>query len=179
MDNENIIIDIPMLEEGEKPPKKSLRRTAPTVAAILFLVFSLIIHSAMAVKAVEYLKNEGSQLLFSFLIPDFAVSEPLTPPLPEGSHVEDGTESGNMTFSFVKTIFQQVPNTGFHLRTRPPTPPIFTFSSAATDRVPFSQSLTAPTERMLLRCSYITPTQRRATPTPTGQAFAPLTPKGT
>lgn len=93
MENENeyVIIDIPLLPEDstQKKRKKLSPQVIPHIFTVLLLVFSLIIHSAIAVRACEYFKNEGSEMLLSFIIPDYTVSEPMIPPLPEESELRE------------------------------------------------------------------------------------------
>ncbi len=99
-EKEPIIIDIPLLDEKspEKEKKRLSLRAIPMAAAIFLLIFSLVMHSAIAVKACEYLKNEGSELLLSFIIPDYAISEPMVPPLPEESELQGNTEDKQFDF---------------------------------------------------------------------------------
>ncbi len=97
-EKEPIIIDIPLLEESKKEKKKISFRIIPMTGAILLLVFSLVMHSAIAVRACEFLKNEGGELLLSFIVPDYAISEPMIPPLPEESELKGGHEDKQYDF---------------------------------------------------------------------------------
>lgn len=94
IEKEPIIIDVPLLEEKseERKERKSPKKLIPTVAAALLIAFSLLIHSAIAARACEYLKENGSELLLSFLIPDYKKSEPMIPPLPEQSEIRGEEE---------------------------------------------------------------------------------------
>lgn len=100
MDTEKIIIDLPRLEGAvpEEPIKKKSRSHIVTRAVmIVFIITSLLLHTAVIAKAVKYFKAEGYNILFSQIFPEYEKSEPMIPALPEGNTVKnDGEkESGN------------------------------------------------------------------------------------
>ena len=91
---EKIILDYPALEPPETALalRKKKHIPAKLTAAILALV-SIAFHVAVIIEAVDILKDKGSGLLFSFVVPDYEISEPLVPDAPEGELMEN--ESSN------------------------------------------------------------------------------------
>lgn len=88
-DNEKIVIDIPKLAEGESETQAGRKALPAVITAAVFIIISLIIHSAIITESIDLLKAEGSDFLFSVLIPDYEISKPLTPVLPEGDSIEN------------------------------------------------------------------------------------------
>ena len=91
---EPIIFDYPALEEPKTALALQKKRHTPVkiIAALLALV-SLLFHIALISEAVDILRKKGSELLFSAVVPDYEISEPLTPEAPEGELIENDTES--------------------------------------------------------------------------------------
>ncbi len=99
MDTEKkIIIDIPRLEgttEEIIPAKKDRLNIISRAVMIIFIITSLLIHTAIIANAVEYLKTEGCDILFSHIFPRYEKSEPMIPVLPEGNSMEDKNHEKN------------------------------------------------------------------------------------
>lgn len=100
-DTEKIIIDIPSLTDGNKDDliKKGKPKIRPlSVIAALLGIFSLCIHLALAAEGIDYMIKSGGEDLFSVLIPNHKISEPMEPPLPQQETVEDNDKDKPQDF---------------------------------------------------------------------------------
>lgn len=100
MDKEKIVLDIPALTDGaEKRIKKRFPPVSAVIAAVLAAA-SLILHASIVTEAFCYIKNEGDDFLFSFIIPESKISAPAEPPLPDDTTLEDGESFGDKHLDF-------------------------------------------------------------------------------
>lgn len=103
MDAEKIIIDVPQLEGSVSrgaPQRKSLSYLISRALMVIFIITSILVHTAIIANAVEYFKTEGHHLLFSHIFPRYEKSEPMIPPLPEGNTVKEDSGVKNAEIPF-------------------------------------------------------------------------------
>ncbi len=86
---EQIILDFPALEEPKAALITQKKRNIPIkAAAALLATVSLLFHVALIAEAVSLLKDKGADLLFSAVVPEYEISRPATPEIPEGELIE-------------------------------------------------------------------------------------------
>ncbi len=93
MDEQKLLTEGMILEigenESEAPERVRPRRPlATTVIALVLLAVSVFMHVSFIAEGIQRLLREGSAPLLSVLIPDYEISEPLKPPLPESIDLE-------------------------------------------------------------------------------------------
>ncbi|MBQ3527335.1 MAG: stage II sporulation protein P [Clostridia bacterium] len=90
---EELILELPAPEEVEKvlalPPKKHI---FIKIIALTLALISIAFHVALIARAVELIKKEGSEILFSAVVPEYEISRPATPAPPEGELIEKDPE---------------------------------------------------------------------------------------
>ncbi len=103
MDTKKLNVDIPRLEGDVPLPQKKkfgILHIISRTVMIIFIITSLILHTAIIANAFDFFKNEGYHILFSNIFPKYEKSEPMIPTLPEGNTVEDKKEDKDAPSSF-------------------------------------------------------------------------------
>jgi len=113
-------LELPQLEEAplaKAEDKGGFMQKAMGVIALSLAVFALIIHTAIAFGAIDYIKEKGSSLLLSFVMPEYVASESTIPSLPEGELMElpHGDEEAPQHSAFLEKDFSAKAENGFSL----------------------------------------------------------------
>lgn len=119
-ENEKLSFEFPLLEEAPSESvgdSGSFLQKALGVIALALAVFALIIHTAIAFGVVEYMKEKGSSLLLSFVMPEYVASESTIPHLPEGEIMEKPQETEVESYHsvFIEKDFSAKAENGFAL----------------------------------------------------------------
>ena len=90
---EETILELPAPNEVEKVlalPKR--KHIFIKIIALTLALISIAFHIALIARAVELIKKEGSEILFSAVVPEYEISRPATPAPPEGELIEKDPE---------------------------------------------------------------------------------------
>ena len=105
MDREIQFEDIPLLPPPEKETQKSPKDAFFFILSFILCAIGGFILIATFTSALSRIGNDLTSRLFSALIPDFEISEPLLPPLPESEEIQEDTNGTPPTLSpiYIKT----------------------------------------------------------------------------
>ncbi len=85
------------------------------ILSLFLCITALIMHFSIAAQAIEFIKDKGSAFLLSLIIPDYVISRPLIPVLPEGEFMEEVPDKEKPSSVFLQKDLSTKAENGFAL----------------------------------------------------------------